>query len=77
MLAAPVCDDPRVNHTVDAASVRRLPLWAIALLLVVVDAVVLGIGWSLGILGLVVAVCVILWTQRKADQLWRERITTD
>lgn len=50
---------------------RGAALWVLALAVVVTDAAVWFVGVSYGLLGMVVAIAVILWTQRKVDGYWR------
>jgi energy-converting hydrogenase Eha subunit B len=46
-------------------------LWLLALAVVVADAAVWLVGMSYGVIGMVIAVVVIIGTQRKADAYWQ------
>lgn len=55
---------------------RTSTLWVLAIAIVMADAAVLWVGLTYGLVGIVVAILVILSTQRRADAFWRAHNAT-
>ncbi|WP_148614070.1 hypothetical protein [Nocardioides rubriscoriae] len=56
---------------------RTSTLVALALAVVVADAAVLWAGLGHGLVGVVIAFCLVLATQRWADAVWRSHVAAD